>query len=719
MTDLAAVAIIGMAGRFPGARNIDEYWRNLRDGVCSIVDFDDAELSAAGVGPDELRSPGYVAAGGYLSDADRFEAELFGFNRTEAAALDPQHRLLLETAWSCLEDAGYNPRKGPERTGVYVGGGLSEHMTAAFVDQQLTARLGFMQLRILNDRDFLASWISYKLGLDGPSIGVQTACSTALAAVHLASQALLVGDCDTALAGGVAVDSVYPRGYTYQTSGVLSPDGRCRPFDEKAAGTVRGNGAGLVVLRRLEDALADGDPIRAVIRGTAVTNDGAAKVGFTAPSVDRQTAAIVEAWSAAGLDPTEAQYLEMHGTGTEIGDRIEVAAAAAALGGAEPGQDATGPDRTGKRDKAGCAMGSVKSNLGHLDAAAGAASLIKVVLMLEHGLMAPTVNVTRPHPDLALGDTPFHLVTEPTAWERPDGGSRLAGVSAVGIGGTNVHVVVEEAPVHAAALRTESTDLHSGLELLPISARTTPQLASVARDLACALLSSLSSQTPALALSEVAHTLRTARAAHECRGYVIAGSIEQAAAALNALADGLPATNAMAGDTSADLAHADYPVLRSLGDAWVAGQDVAWPEANARRVHLPTYPFAGESFGALRLVRGAPVQSISVQFAPDQDAAAAEQNTEEAVAELLQTTLGLTGPEGLDQSYLAAGGDSLTAVHLAGILRDDFGLDVPITVFLDQVTLRELAVGIASGQTGAGENEDLLAALLDEIESSQ
>ncbi|MBC3839739.1 polyketide synthase [Streptacidiphilus sp. 4-A2] len=437
-----AIAVTGMSGRFPGARDLDEYWANLLGGVCSLTDFTEAELLADGADPAEIRHRSHVAAKGYLADADRFDAELFGFNRNEAAALDPQHRLLLETAWDALQDAGLDPWRAPTGTGVYVGGSLTEHMLAAHTDRRLVERLGAMQLRILTDREFLAPWISYRLGLQGPSLTVQTACSTSLSAVHLACQALLLGECDTALAGGVSVDTVRRHGYLHQEGGILSPDGRCRPFDEKAGGTVPGSGVGLVVLRRLADALADGDPVRAVIRGSAVTNDGAARVGFTAPGVDRQAAAIAEAWDTAGLDPATAQYLEAHGTATALGDRIEASAAATAFGSAAAGS---------------IGIGSVKSNIGHLDAAAGVAALIKTVLMLEHRTVVPTVNATAPHPELGLADTPFRVVDRCAPWPEA-AGPRRAGVSSVGIGGTNVHVVVEQAPQRTAGPASEGRD---------------------------------------------------------------------------------------------------------------------------------------------------------------------------------------------------------------------------------------------------------------------
>ncbi|MEE1757214.1 beta-ketoacyl synthase N-terminal-like domain-containing protein [Streptomyces sp. SP18CS02] len=698
MTDVpeGAIAIVGMSGRFPGAPDLAAYWANLRDGVCSLTGFSADELLADGADEHEVGHPDHVPVKGHLAGADRFEAGLFGFNRTEAAALDPQHRLLLETAWGALEDAGYDPLHGPARTGVYVGGSLTEHMLAAATDPGLAARVGAMQVRILTDREFLAPWVSYRLGLDGPSLTVQTACSTSLTAVHLAVQALLLGECDTALAGGAAVDSVRRRGYVHYEGGIFSPDGRCRPFDEKAGGTVPGNGVGVVVLRRLEDALADGDPVRAVIRGTAVTNDGATKVGFTAPGVDQQTAAIVEAWSAAGLDPARAQYLEAHGTGTELGDRIELAAAKAAFG-----------------DAPGLRIGSVKSNIGHLDAAAGVAALIKAVLMLQHGTLAPTVNVTSP------SAAPFTLVDRTVPWPAPeDGGPRLAGVTSVGIGGTNVHLVLAEAPGRPVP------DGDQGPLVLPLSASTPEQLGAVEAALAAALRAD-----DAPRLADVAHTLRTGRGALPVRSYVVARDAAEAAAKL------------AAGTRDAD----------PLGEAWLAGEDVVWPRVGpdagtapagaVRRVNLPAYPFAGESHGALSLVRdrarpsGQEPSALATagaaeagpdrtggRYAPDTPGAADGDGTgagpvpdvEAAVGEVLREALGLDDvPGALDRTYFEAGGDSLTAVHLVGRMRDEFGVDVPIDLFLEQLTLAELAARVTALRSG----DDELDALLAEFES--
>lgn len=510
-----AIAVVGMSGRFPGAPTIDQYWANLRAGVCSLREFSREELLADGVEPALLDRPDYVRAKGYLEDADRFEAELFGFTPREAALLDPQHRLLLEAAWGVLEDAGRDPLHVGVRTGVYVGGGTSEHMIAALSDPAVGADLGVLNVRLLTDKDFLASWISYRLGLDGPAMAVQTACSTSLTAVHVAVQALLLGECDLALAGGVAIDSVRREGYLHQSGGNMSRDGHCRPFSATADGTVRGNGVGLVALRRLEDAVADGDPIHAVIRGTAAVNDGRDKIDFTAPGERGQFTAMTEALSAAGLDADAIGYVEMHGTATALGDRIEVAATSAAYAGAGH----AGNDRIG--------IGSVKANLGHLDAAAGIAGLIKAVLMVRHGEFVPTVNVQEANPDLGLDATPLRIVEKGGPWTAPAGAPRRAGVSSVGLGGTNVHVVVEQAPDSSPVSPPAAT---TGRVVLPISARTADQAKAAARALADAL-----EQHTEIGLGAAAATLQHGRARLAHRGYVVAVDRAEAVDGLRSL----------------------------------------------------------------------------------------------------------------------------------------------------------------------------------------
>ncbi|MEU8384459.1 type I polyketide synthase [Streptosporangium sp. NPDC048865] len=558
-THSSAVAIVGMSGRFPGARDLGAYWENLKNGVCSITDFTPEELIEDGADPAEVNRANYVRSKGVLAGADRFEADLFGFSPKDAAILDPQHRLLLETAWSALEDAGYNPRAVPGTAGVYVGGGLSDHAIAVLGDARLQAEMGRTHISLLTDKDSLASWISYRLALTGPSMTVGTACSTSLTAVHVAVQSLLSGECSLAVAGGAGIDTLAKRGYLPQEGGIASAGGRCRPFDERSDGTLPGNGVGLVVLRRYEDALRDGDRIHCLIRGSAVTNDGNAKIGFTAPGTDGQRAAITEAMAAAGVTPRDVQYIEMHGTGTALGDQIEVSAASQAFG-AEP------------HEPAWCGIGSVKSNIGHLDTAAGIAGLIKTALMLENGTLVPTVGFGAPNPALGLEKTPFRVVDGTTGWTRPEGGRRVAGVTSVGMGGTNVHMILEEAP----DTREEESGDAGVPRLLPLSALTRDGLAAAAEALARHLTG-----PGAAPLSDIARTLQTGRAELEVRGYVVAGGHREAAEALRspvvppdtgpAVSEGAPIL-LLGGEgghyrgMGADL-HRTFPVFR---DAWDA-----------------------------------------------------------------------------------------------------------------------------------------------------
>ena len=438
--DQPLIAIIGAAGRFPGAPDVETFWANLADGREGITAASDDELLAAGVSPAQLREPSYVRAKGVLADADLFDAGFFGYSPREAELLDPQHRVFLECAWEALEAAGCDPQQTSGRIGLFAGASLNSYLLFNIMaSQQAVDSAGPYQTLIASDKDFLATRVSYKLDLRGPSMTVQTACSTSLTAVHLACQSLLSGECDIALAGGVSVSVPLKGGYLYEPGGILSPDGHCRAFDADAAGTVAGNGAGIVVLRRLAEAREDGDTVAAVIRGTAVNNDGSLKAGYTAPSVDGQAEVIAEALAVADVDPATIGYVETHGTGTPLGDPIEIAALTRAF------REHT--DKTGF-----CAIGSVKSNVGHLDAAAGVTALIKATLALQHEAIPPTLNYEKPNPDLALDTSPFFVNTELRPWPREQA-PRRAGVSSFGIGGTNVHVVLEEAPASVAARR--------------------------------------------------------------------------------------------------------------------------------------------------------------------------------------------------------------------------------------------------------------------------
>ena len=500
------VAIIGMAGRFPGARNVDEFWRNLRDGVESMTTFSDEELIARGADPALLRSPQYVKAGRVMEGFDRFDAAFFGVSPREAELIDPQQRLFLECAWEALEDAGYDPERLPRRVGVFGGARMNGYLANVYSNPGLVATVGDLQVQVANDKDYLATRVSYKLNLGGPSVTVQTACSTALVAIHMACQALVAGECDLTLAGGVGI-RIPEMGYLYTDGDVNSPDGHVRAFDAKAQGTMFGSGMGIVVLKRLEDALADGDEIRAVVRGSAVTNDGSQKVGFTAPGVDGQTRVIRAACLSAEVDPETITYVEAHGTGTPMGDPIEVAALTQAF-----------REHTQKRGF--CAIGSVKTNIGHLGAAAGIAGVIKTVLALERRQIPPSLLFAAPNPQIDFASSPFYVASRLQEWTA-EGAPRRAGVSAFGMGGTNAHVVLEEAPPQRPSGEARPW------QLLLLSARTSTALERTTADLAAHLRAH-----PELPLADVAYTLQVGRKAFEHRRAAVCRGPDDAAGAL-------------------------------------------------------------------------------------------------------------------------------------------------------------------------------------------
>jgi non-ribosomal peptide synthase protein (TIGR01720 family) len=502
------IAVVGMSGRFPGARDVHEFWRNLRDGVESIAFFTDEELLAAGVEPSALSAPNYVKARGMLDGVEEFDAPFFGISPREAEIIDPQQRLFLECAWESLESAGYDPETYAGRIGVYAGVSLNTYLLAnIFSNPDLIASVGDFQITLGNDRDFLPTRVSYKLNLKGPSVTVQTACSTSLVTVHLACQSLLSYQCDMALAGGVSVTSEQKAGYFFQEGGIASPDGHCRAFDAKARGTVSGSGVGIVVLKRLEDALADGDCVMAVIKGSAINNDGALKIGYTAPSIQGQVEVIAEAQAVAGVKPETITYVETHGTGTALGDPIEISALSQAF-------------RASTERKGFCAIGSVKTNLGHLDAAAGVSSLIKTVLALKHKQIPPSLHFQEANPQIDFGNSPFYVNAELSEW-KANGAPLRAGISSFGIGGTNAHVIVEESPV------LEETHPSRGSQMIILSAKTGAALETATANLARYLR-----EHKELNLADVAYTLQVGRRAFDHRRLVVCANLETAIAAL-------------------------------------------------------------------------------------------------------------------------------------------------------------------------------------------
>jgi phthiocerol/phenolphthiocerol synthesis type-I polyketide synthase E len=486
------VAIIGMRGRFPGAEDLDAYWQNLASGTESITRLSPDDMSAAGVPDEVMRLPGYVNAAPLLGDVDHFDAEFFGFSARDAALTDPQHRLFLETAWEALEDAGHDPASFAGPVGVFGGCELSTYLYQLAQNPEILGYVDGMQLMVTNDKDHLCTQVSYRLNLTGPSVVVQTTCSTSLVAVAMACESLQTRRCDMALAGGVTVRVPQRGGYFYAAGSILSPDGHCRPFDARAQGTIVGSGVGIVVLRRLGDALADGDTVRGVILGSGLNNDGSDKVGYTAPGVRGQVNAITAAYEMAGISPESIGYVEAHGTGTILGDPIELSALTEVF-------------RVHTARRGFCGIGSVKSNFGHLSCASGIAGLIKAVLALEHGAIPPTVHYRSPNPALDLASSPFFVTADLHPWERGDG-PRRAAVSAFGVGGTNAHVVLQEA---RASKRREPGRTH---QLLVLSARS-----ETALDDATARLASYLTRHPDRALADVAYTLQVGRRAFRCR----------------------------------------------------------------------------------------------------------------------------------------------------------------------------------------------------------
>lgn len=501
------IAIVGMAAHLPGAASVAEYWANLRDGVESIRHLTEAELLAAGESPARMRHPNYVPAAAPLEGFERFDAEFFGFSPKEAAILDPQHRQFLEVAWEALEDAGHPPENFPGAIGVFAGCGMGSYFYFNLCSNpDLVENTGMFLLRHTgNDKDFLSTRVSHVFDLKGPSINIQTACSTSLVAVHYAVQALLNGECDMALAGGVTVELPQGRGYVFNDGEILSPDGHCHAFDHRAQGTVFGSGAGCVVLRRAVDAVRDGDHIWGIIKGTAVNNDGSAKAGYLAPSVDGQARAIAEAQAIAGVEARSIDYVECHGTGTYLGDPIEVSALTEAF---RQTTDATGF----------CRIGSVKTNIGHLDTAAGVASLIKATLALHHRQMPPSLNFESPNPAIAFEGSPFLVNDRLTDWPRGPQ-PRRAGVNSLGVGGTNAHAVLEEAPTRPAS---DASDWP--FQPLVISARSKAALDGQAARLAAHLRAH-----PEQPLADVAWTLKEGRRAFEKRRVIVAETHEEAA----------------------------------------------------------------------------------------------------------------------------------------------------------------------------------------------
>ncbi|MEK4444276.1 MULTISPECIES: type I polyketide synthase [unclassified Niallia] len=508
--NIDGIAIIGMAGKFPGAKNIREFWENLIQNKESITFFEEEELLQAGIPSHLLKDPYYVRARGVLEDINLFDASFFNMTPREAEVTDPQHRLFLESCWEAMEDAGYNTERYPHRVGIFAGESMNSYLIEN-VYPQFSGALGVdsLQMAIGNDKDSLTTNVSYRMNLRGPGITIQTSSSTSLVAIAMACQSLQNFQCDMALAGGVAVGARQKTGYLYQEGGILSRDGHCRAFDANSSGFVTGSGVGSIVLKRLEDALEDKDQIYAVIKGYAVNNDGSKKVSYSAPSVEGQAEVVSEALAYSEFEPESIGYIEAHGTGTPMGDPVELGALTQAY------------RMMGANKNQFCAIGSVKTNIGHLDTAAGVAGVIKTALSLKNKKIPASLHFQSPNPHIDIENSPFYVNTKLTDWNAEEY-PRRAGVSSLGMGGTNAHVVIEEAPARPAIKETSNS------KLLLISARTETALHSIADNLAEFLF-----DNPHVNMDNVAHTLQIGRKEMEFRSHIVCNNAKEAIRILN------------------------------------------------------------------------------------------------------------------------------------------------------------------------------------------
>jgi acyl transferase domain-containing protein len=488
------IAVIGMGCRLPGCNNTKEFWKNLINGNDLISTFTTAELELEGIPRSLFEQPNYVKRRGIISEIDQFDSEFFDITPAEADAMDPQQRLFLECCWEALEDSGYNPLEYKGLIGIFAGSGINQYFLKNIIkNKNIMEKLGHYSVLMLNDKDFLATRVAYKLNLRGPAITIQTACSTSLVAIHSACKSLLQGECDIAIAGGVSLSIPQKQGYIYKEGMIMSPDGYCRAFDAEANGTVSSSGLGIVILKMAKDAIDDRDFIHAIIKGSAINNDGNNKVGFTAPGLEGQSRVIEEALEISGINPREIGYVEAHGTGTKLGDSVEIEALTQAM-------------KRYTQENGFCAIGSVKTNIGHTDTASGCAGLIKTILSLQHGQILPHLHYRSPNPHLNLHQTPFYITTHLKDWEAHDY-SKKAAVSSFGIGGTNAHIIVEEAPKVHKAISTQQW------YFVILSARSETALSQSAKN----LLTYLEKSEYLESIGNIAYTLQVGRRAFKYR----------------------------------------------------------------------------------------------------------------------------------------------------------------------------------------------------------
>jgi 3-oxoacyl-(acyl-carrier-protein) synthase/thioesterase domain-containing protein/aryl carrier-like protein len=720
------IAVIGMAGRFPGANNVDEFWKNLKNGVESISTFSDEELAEEGIDTRLPENPNYIKNRGALENIEYFDASFFGFTPTDAALIDPQIRLFLECSWQALEDAGYDPGSYDGFIGLFAGAS-DNFLWKAETRLAMVDHPDKFFGSLINNKDFMSLLVSYKLNLKGPSFTMYTACSSSLAAIHLACQAILNGECDMALAGGVTVLLPNRTGYLFQPGMLNSRDGHCRAFDARAKGTIFGSGAGLIALKLLEEAIMDNDHIYAVVKGSAINNDGLRKVGFTAPSIEGQEEVIRTAQQAAHVEAESIGYIETHGTATELGDPVEIEALQLAF-------------NTGKKQF--CAIGSVKTNVGHLDSAAGVTGFIKTALVLKHRLIPPNLHFETANPAIDFANSPFYVNTELKEWQpvHLDSGPApaRAGVSAFGIGGTNAHVILEEYcrplpdPETGAGTRRALPPGQGSQPLTPeiflLSANTPSALDRATENLVAHIKNS-----PHINLSDIAYTLAVGRKHFKFRRMAVCNSREDVSRIFSTPGTAAPLAvieKENTGLTEFDTGR-DVSALNKTGRLWLQGFRFDWKDFYSQRdvyrVSLPTYPFErqrywiqerlmklltqGGSPGATeprdtggqpagptsipeKTAVGSGTAAVDVQPRPQliTPYVAPGNELEQNVCEVWKKLFGFE-QIGVNDDFYELGGDSVKAITLTSEF-NKIGIEVSINEILSNPAIKKLASAI-------------------------
>jgi acyl transferase domain-containing protein len=646
------IAIIGLAGRFPGAKSVDDLWQNINNKVNSIVTFSTEECIASGVNRELVLHPNYIRAKGYLEGADFFDADFFRFSHNDAEIMDPQFRILFEITWEALENAGYIPEYYPGKIGLFVGTSIVD----TYFEQNLsmpgyTLSSERFPLVLHNAKDFLPSLLSYKLNLRGPSSAIQTACSTSLVSVCIAAQSILSGESDIALAGGACVTTPLKAGYLFQEGMMLSPTGSCNTFDQRANGIVLGNGAGMVVLKRLNKALEDKDTIHAVIKGFATNNDGSARIGFTAPGILGQQAVIQSALARSAVKPEQISYVETHGTGTILGDLVEIQALQKVFSSCK---------------QRSIAIGSIKPNIGHLDAAAGIANLLKLTQALKNRILPPTVNFQQPSSQLKLEETPFYVNTESNSWKSNE--PLYAGTSSFGMGGVNAHVILAEAPP------INNNQALSTPVILILSARSKEALQKSCKNLAHFL-----QNRPQINLTDVAYTLMVGRKSFKYRATFKITNVKEAIHKLS--------------EFKSD------KILDEPFTSWLAGGDIDWDKENAENKHyripLPTYPFERKKYWANRDTLKLPTfKSIPKELSESKNQLEREQVV--AIVKEVYEKFLIQKDINLDADFASLGGESLSAILITHEINQALQVKVPFSIMANNLSVMALVNHIIS-----------------------